>query len=184
MKSTFYIILTLITLTKQVTFALNQSLRFTINGQRCIFPTQHDGKEYTDCMLDEKGNEWCYVDKFGASYNHCARGNFDIQSTMLIKNIGLADNIEYCLFEHNGRVYSTQCDIMLEFKKRGLGSDMFEFFWINERQIKTKGQQCIYPVETPVIEGNRMTYYGYLEVRNCTASDTTTVKRVKYGIYI
>jgi hypothetical protein len=73
---------------------------------------------------------------------------------------------------------------MLEIKKQKLlnklAIDNFEFFWINGSQIKTKEQKCLVPVQTPIIEGNRISYYGYIEIKTCKTVTEEIVEDVSF----
>lgn len=55
----------------------------------------------------------------------------------------------------------------------------FEFFWVNDSQIKTKNEKCLHPIETSVIKNNVISYHGYVEIRECILNpnreDTGTI---------
>ena len=180
MKSTLFTIYLLNTLISFLLVA-TENIRFTITGRQCVFPIKHDGVEYHNCIINEKGQEWCYTDNLSISWNYCARGDFGIDSSILIKNIeSLTDRKAnppvYCLFHDNFRkkLFSTDCSILLQIKKHkidkstGLDTNYFEFFWINHSQIKTKdGQNCLSPVETPIIEESKIAYTGFIQIKDC-----------------
>ncbi len=132
-------------------------------------------------QINIAGQEWCYIDKLNTSWDYCARGDFKINSSILIKNIKLNKNnrIENCLFSFLSRLYSANCDILLEIKKQKIDNiidiSQFEFFWINGSQIKTKNENCLQPVVTPIIENNIISYSGFIEVKKCKINDDLTI---------
>ena len=76
MKLLLYLILTTISCTH---------IRFTTKGHQCVFPFIHDNITYTNCAIDSKTNlEWCYIDSFQITKENCARGNFDITSSLTL----------------------------------------------------------------------------------------------------
>lgn len=137
-----------------------------------------------------EGQEWCYLDKLAIEWDLCARGDFKIESSVLMKNINFEKNLkkEFCIFsfiENNSNVlqknqiYSANCDIMLKIKKYKLDKILdiskFEFFWMNGAQIKTKEEKCFHPVETPIIKNNKISYFGYIETKQCKINDDLTI---------
>jgi len=162
----------------------SQNIRFTVSGRQCVFPSKHDGVEYNNCIVNEKGQEWCYYDKFGISWDFCARGDFRIDSSVLIKNLDNSSKTEFCLFRNKSdkKLYSVECDFLLQVKKHKLEKSFnletsdFEFFWINRSQIKTKGDEvCLTPVETPVISNNKISYFGFVDANRCIINDDLTI---------
>jgi hypothetical protein len=165
----------------------SQNVRFTVTGSACVFPMNYAGQVHYNCILNEQGQEWCYIDKLGISWEFCARGSFNIQKSILIKNINTNDNAEFCLFNSysDKKIYATKCQTLLllknlKYKNNDVSeasTDDFEFFWINGSQIKTKdGNRCLHPVETPIINKNKISYYGFLESQKCIINDDLTIK--------
>ena len=191
-------LITIIYLLTQFLFSNTQIIRFTTTGRQCVFPTKYNGIEYKNCIINEKGQEWCYIDKLGISWNFCARGDFKIDSSVLIKNIKhensnnktlssyltnnkitFTQSTNFCLFNdiYRKKIFAIDCSILLQLKKykidksTGLDTNNFEFFWINHNQIKTKETQqnkCLHPVETPIIEENKIAYTGYIHTKECS----------------
>ena len=132
-----------------------------------------------------EGQEWCYIDKLNASWDYCARGDFKIDTSILIKNINIKDKHEYCLFIVDNNLFSTYCELLIEIKKNKLENlidiNNFEFYWINESQIKTKKERCLQPIETPIIENNKIAYYGYVEIKNCIINDDLSISVMFYN---
>jgi hypothetical protein len=158
---------------------------------------KYNGVEYDNCIINEskyifcnkiiiEGLEWCYTDKLGISWEFCARGDFHIDSSILIKNsmVENSNNVDYCIFEEKNQklIFSVECEFLLEIKKYKLENIIdigaFEFFWINGSQIRSKSGKCLHPVESPVILNNKISYYGYIETKNCLIRDDFT-KNVK-----
>jgi hypothetical protein len=169
--------------------ANSQNIRFTVSGRQCVFPAKYKGVEHNNCIVNEKGQEWCYFDKLGISWDYCARGDFRIDSSILIKNIKNTEEsnttntkLEYCLFnlKSDQKIYAANCETLLQIKKFNLqeiiDTKNFEFYWINGSQIKTKEDQlCLHPVETPIIKNNKISYYGYVETKRCVVNDDLTI---------
>jgi hypothetical protein len=82
------------------------------------------------------------------------------------------------------KIYSTNCDVLLDIKKNldnKLSIEQFEFFWINGGQIKwvkDTGEKCIVPIQTSIIDGNKIAYSGYLELKTCVNNDPDEVVNV------
>jgi hypothetical protein len=68
---------------------------------------------------------------------------------------------------------------LLEIKKQKIANiidiSQFEFFWINGSQIKTKSEHCLQPIETPIIENNKISYSGFIDIKNCKINDDLTI---------
>lgn len=110
------------------------------------------------------------------SWDYCSRGDFQILSSLLIKNISFEENknnIQNCIFfdKLSKRLFATNCNILLTIKSKNLDKfldiDQFEFFWLNQSQIKTKDEKCLNPVETTIIKNNIISYHGFIDVRDC-----------------
>jgi hypothetical protein len=167
----------------------SQNIRFTISGRQCVFPAKYKGVEHNNCIVNEKGHEWCYFDKLGISWDYCARGDFRIDSSILIKNINNSEEsitrktkLEYCLFnlKSDNKIYASKCENLLLINKLNLQEIIdiknYEFYWMNGSQIKTKEDQlCLHPVETPIIVNNKISYYGYVETKRCVVNDDLTL---------
>jgi hypothetical protein len=128
-------------------------------------------------MYNVDGQEWCYIDHMGISWDKCARGNFKIDYNFLFKNIDSQNKEEYCLFVGpNNKVFSVKCEIFLKIKKNKINSlnvDRFLWFWMNGSQIKTKNGSCLHPIKTPIVSRlrNKIEYYGFIETRRCDINE-------------
>ena len=83
------------------------------------------------------------------------------------------EKIENCLFfdKFSKKLFSTNCNILLTIKSKNLERfieiSQFEFFWLNKNQIKTKDEKCLNPVETTIIKNGKISYHGYIDIRDC-----------------
>jgi len=94
----------------------------------------------------------------------------------LIKNVSSDENkkkTNNCLFYEKltKRVFATDCNILLSIKSKNLDKyislNQFQFFWLNQSQIKTKNEKCLHPIETSIIKNNKISYHGFIDVRDC-----------------
>ena len=150
MKLLLYLILTTISCTH---------IRFTTKGHQCVFPFTHDNITYTNCAIDSKTNlEWCYIDSFQITKEHCARGNFDITSSLLIKS---SSN---CLYVDtvNNKLSNNKCNDVISNEK------LFKFYWFNHGQIRLEEENsCLTAVDMPIIKHNELQFYGYVKKDKC-----------------
>ena len=150
MKLLLYLILTTISCTH---------IRFTTKGHQCVFPFTHDNITYTNCAIDSKTNlEWCYIDSFQITKENCARGNFDITSSLLIKS---SSN---CLYVDtvNNKLSNNKCNDVISNEK------LFKFYWFNHGQIRLEEENsCLTAVDMPIIKHNELQFYGYVKKDKC-----------------
>lgn len=100
-------------------------------------------------------------------------------SSILIKNIQfvgegeIRKKQENCVFhdKQSKRLFATNCNLLLTIKSKKLDEHLdisqFEFFWLNQNQIKTKDEKCLHPVETTIIKNNVISYHGFVDIRDC-----------------
>ena len=102
-------------------------------------------------------------------------------SSILIKNIYFDEEknkVENCIFfdKISKKLFATNCNILLTIKTKSLEKFLdikqFEFFWLNESQIKTKDEKCLHPVETTIIKNNIISYQGFVDIRECILSSS------------